>query len=119
MKTKKGGIPNARFWNYTPVTGWVKFTLKHGQNMSIAYGGRTDEGYDRAIESFAYLGCYLYLDIHRDGVDCDGRTSSLTNLSAKVDQLKEFWNTDENCGTPEWRIISDRARDYAAEKAGY
>ena len=120
---------NTRIWIYWRE-GVVKITIPFGEEITVGYGGRTDEGWSSYCETFAH-------DIDEntivrtcvsDGCDCDGRLTSVNEshwtIGGNTSPMFEF---DTRCDliqvegilTPDWESGTTVQRDYEAEAAGY
>lgn len=111
---------NARFWawyNGSPV----RLTIRQGQTLRWATGGRTDEGWFRECVEWELLGMILYRRDFADGADCDGRLSTSAECYCHLEDLASG-STDPDdpaIGYPCWERLESSQRDYAAEAAGY
>lgn len=118
MREKKLGTPNARFWTYWRE-GFVKLTLKPGDNLGLHCGGPTDEGYYSHYEEYYHDDDKVTCVIDTDASDCDGRISSCRSFSCPLNELKGYYD-EQNCiYRPNWVKERSSQRDYEAEKAGY
>lgn len=111
---------NARFWVWWNC-GWVKLTLRPGQEVHLAHGRLTDEGFACEAQSFA-------LDEHGNviseirtwGRDCDGGHEWNAEHYCPVQAMHD--REDHETGEPicpPWAKLSSGQRDEYAEMAGY
>lgn len=125
MKTK---APNARFWIYW--NGWVKITLRPGEEIHLAQGGRTDEGFSRGYASYIHDGDCVRSELSTDSRDCDGPLSTESNWLCPLENLNKAWREEDAVwrdeegysappSKPEWIKESAWQRDVYAEMAGY
>lgn len=118
---------NARFWvNYG--NGFVKLTLKPGDEVSFGWVTPHDEGWSSRHIELSYDEDVVTKTVYTDGRDCDGRLSSTTVLSCHVDKLRKLAPYDANdpdycpepgAKFPDWEKKRYRQRDYTAERMGY
>lgn len=114
------GDMTARFWVWHNG-GWVKLSLKAGQELRHDYIYPTDEGY--RAESNTWVnesGCVRWC-WHTQETDCDGRHADGGELVCKVEDLAKMmpaWD-NETIRRPEWNVEEKYSRDFAAEAAGY
>lgn len=117
-------LPNARFWTWHN-NGWVKITLKPGQQLAHATGGPTDEGYHAECSVWIHEGTTIRCEYSSSGYDCDGPHSRYVDLVCGISNLKdrpesgiegdEDWMPDR----PDWEKEHAFQRDLYAEMAGY
>ena len=117
---------NARFWIWHRG-GWVKLTLRFGQQIEIYSSGRTDEGWHHEQTKYHHDGENVVQHWHHETRDCDGRfeqggecSCPLENLASK--NMEESIDcSEENVGiwTPDWQKGYPWQRDHTAEAAGY
>ena len=110
---------NARFWAWWN-DGWVKITLKPGQQLSACGGGRSEEGWSQYGESWLHAGDRVERSWFTDGRDCDGRLQHYGDDYALLEDLApanagEF----EEMLAPRWQDSHTSQRDEFAELAGY
>lgn len=124
FKGKRQQPGNARFWNWCPG-GWVKITLRPGQELSYAVHQRTEEGWSAQGETFRHDGDRVTCEWWNDGADCDGRLSREGECSCPLDRLAvEVRSSSEDRETrdilaPAWERGTAEQRDYQAEAANY
>lgn len=118
MVTTEDGIvlPNVRF-NFWLHRGWwgggneVRITLHPGQTINHYSCRPADEGSVHTLLSYDLDG-FLHVTIHKEGTDCDGRSSRTVSAEANIIDCTED-------GKPIWCTPSYSQRDYTAEAAGY
>ena len=111
---------NARFWVMWKG-GYVKITLKPGQEVMLQERQRTDEGYFNLIEGYALTqGGMVIAKWSEWGADCDGRYERGGEAYCPISQLvsRESY-PDGEYRLPEWQREKQHQRDYAAEAVGY
>ena len=90
----------------------VMLTLRDGQSLSWGYGHATDEGWTSIGYLWTLRGGELACEIVSDGSDCDGRLTTCTLLSARLEEIPASrW--------PNWHVVDERQRDQFAEAMGY
>lgn len=114
---------NARFWIWW-ADGWVKLTLRRGDVLRMYRGGPCDEGWSSSAEEYRFDGVFVTCRTSTDGRDCDGRFSTDRRDRCHVLDLRARFNEPEfrppgGGGSPKWREVSARQRDYSAEAMGY
>lgn len=131
---------NARFWVWAAAGGWVKLTLRPGQELEHHSGGPCDEGYSYTREKWTHEGDHVRAKWETNASDCDGRLDQGGASCCPLDQLRArdmhaeeqgraaYWGDDPtkpefngNAGifAPEWTERRRFQRDHAAEAAGY
>jgi hypothetical protein len=116
---------NARFWVWWNG-GWVKLALEPGQQLTVHYGGRTEEGWSYTTETWTHDGEAVVVEADSEACDCDGRLDRSSIFMCPLDKLQavsayEDYKVPENVGIykPQWERLSASQRDHEAEKAGY
>lgn len=104
---------NARFWIWYGDSQ-VKITLAPGEEVSISYGGPTDEGYSYTYERYVHTGDVVECDIDIRASDCAGRLDRHASYECYLHELRVYEDSQ-----PNWQRLSASQRDYAAEAAGY
>ena len=107
----------ARFWVFW-VGGWVRLTLKPGEQLSATRGGETDEGYSHSWLVWSSDGKTVEKQHEWESRDCDGRMSGFVEATCNVDRLQARKHSD-GLDIPDWQEQDSGQRDYAAEAAGY
>jgi len=121
--------PNARFWVWEN-DGWIKLTLKPGQTLRWAKGGKCDEGFSIDYNEYEYDADdgVVLSRFTNESQDCDGRHSYYGDAECPISELQARppepadpeWGTEEiPVPRPEWRKVSASQRDYYAEAMGY
>ena len=116
----------ARFWTYHRG-GYVRLSLRPGEQLRHETGGPTDEGYHGEASIYTHAGDDIALDWATWGRDCDGRTESygasfapLATLTARdAFDLTNGASEARGIRLPVWNRGRTRNRDHAAEAAGY
>lgn len=112
------GKDNARFFAF--INGCdVKITLKPGQELEHGIGQSTDEGWKREYRCWTFDGNFvteLYDTVEKD---CDGRMDRHAVFKCHVRKLKMGNEIEGDVVYPDWKEVSSRQRDHAAELAGY
>lgn len=110
---------NARFWTYLR-TGWVKLTLRPGQQLYWTFGGPCEEGYCRGAHAWTFDGTHVTETAKLDQRDCDGRMTQHAEWVAALGELKSIEpNEVKEYATPQWREVTRQHRDFSAEAMGY
>jgi hypothetical protein len=125
--------PAARFWQFTPA-GYVRLSLRPGEELTHTRGGPTDEGYSAEATTWAHRGDSIRQEWTSWGRDCDGSHEAGGASVCPLAQLaaRDVWEeTDGNCGEearglrfPAWGDDDENERngwqrDHTAEAAGY
>ena len=123
------GPKNARFWAWSngPEGGWVKLTLKPGQELIHHGGGPCEEGYHYWAETWRHEGDRVLNTWDSQSRDCDGLYHNGSRRYCLVDLLQavtiqHFASTSPYHPTPPrpaWEHENRTQRDFEAEKAGY
>lgn len=109
---------NIRFWDYTASP--VKITLSPGQKLTYKKYETDDEGWILKNITWEYIDNILICVIYTDGVDCDGRLSSIQAFSCEIEDLFSGGVNEElNIKYPKWNLLNCSQRDYSAESMGY
>jgi hypothetical protein len=108
----------SRFW-VRINDGYVRLTLRPGQQLHHYAGGRDEEGWSSEAHIWSHEGDHIRLEWMSDGVDCDGRLSDNTVCVCDLDKLTSRHVLDDAPLVPAWEHIEHEHRDYEAEKAGY
>lgn len=118
---------NARFWTYLSYKGWVKITLRPGQELNWFVSEPTEEGFSAQAESWEHCGDYVQCHISSWGRDCDGRHGSDSEYTCDLDQLaaggerivSKEGDKPEVIQVPHW-VHGERSQyDEFAESMGY
>lgn len=121
------GTPNARFWDYVGG-GWVKITLRPGEELIRDTGGPCDEGYSYKREGWTHERDHVAYRWASDSRDCDGRYQDDGKLCCPLADLRardalDPELPDATTGPWRWLPVWGRARrsqrDFTAEAAGY
>jgi len=110
--------------------GWIKLTLKPGQTLRWAKGGKCDEGFSIDYNEYEYDADdgVVLSRFTNESQDCDGRHSYYGDAECPISELQARppepadpeWGTEEiPVPRPEWRKVSASQRDYYAEAMGY
>lgn len=124
--------PNARFW-VRVNGGFVKLTLRPGQELEHYAWERTDEGFESQWSVWAHLGYVVAHQWAQNSRDCDGRLHRSGRCYARLSRLyaHQQWYgrlvdgelvriIDQDAPPlPIWEGFDESQRDYAAEAAGY
>ncbi len=125
----KANPPNVRFWDYVN-DGYVRITLKPGQELKHYRYSANEEGYSSTLEGWEYpVGeTFIISKFAMHGRDCDGRVSRAGVSTCPIGNLdyrrpyqyqdgsgKLVWSPRQ----PAWVRKSSSCRDYEAEAAGY
>jgi len=115
-----------RFWTYWN-SSWCKLELIDQQEIILHRSYAHDEGYSSETEHYTRFGDIVELICHSAGSDCDGRSSSTTELSVNIhapkldtrtiDQYSNEVYGHEN--VPNWQKNHAEQWDQFAELAGY
>jgi hypothetical protein len=110
---------NARFWDCVGY-GWVKITLRPGQQLHHSSGGPTDEGYHWVASTWEHDHDQVRMIEASRSRDCDGRLDTYTEHVCPLAELNaKPWDPSPSGRIPKWRRVNSSQRDYAAEAAGY
>lgn len=112
-------MKNARFWVLVN-SGFVKLTLRPGDQLQHNASGYHDEGWWSVSDLWDYNGQDVAWCRSTDGTDCDGRLSTYAEKFASIDNLRDHpsWR-DRSTLMPKWEDGESHQRDYAAEAMGY
>jgi len=123
MQTTKN--TNVRFWQWHN-DGWVKLTLRPGQELSHTVSGGTEEGYRSEWTTWSYDGDQgvVYLIESSRERDCDGLYDSHAEYACNVTDVAKwesavFDPNEETHKTPVWQRFECGQRDYTAESMNY
>lgn len=107
-----------RFWEY--VNGdWVRLRLRDGQTLRWGWHRAHEEGWSRESHEWALENGILTYKVSSDGVDCDGRLSTIAGYWCTIDQANVMNNGAPPHLMPAWNRGKASQRDHAAEGAGY
>ena len=109
---------NARFWMYWN-DGFVRLTLRPHQEIVLAYGGPTDEGYARHAEIYRHCGDSVECEVHDEYRDCDGPGERHWYGFARLDNLDTMPADTHGPDRPQWEKICENQRDRYAEAMNY
>ena len=109
---------NARFWTFAHGS-YVKVTVPIGATLHWSTCCKTDEGYSAEMETWSNDGFTLSRESGSDGRDCDGRLSSYCETRCPIADLQAGYRDENGIAFPQWELIDESQRDYAAEAAGY
>jgi len=111
----------ARFWIFENDS-FVRLSLRDGESLRWATGGRTDEGYRWAGCTWSREGSHITLQWGSEERDCDGRFDRSGELETTTLELTARAAYGDETGLirlPEWHDVDSRQRDHTAEAAGY
>ena len=118
-------IITARFWVWHNE-GFVRISLKDGQELTACDGWRTDEGHTSEATTWSRDGDEIKVAYDSWGVDCDGRHSWHSDRYCSIHELDTEIPYSDSDGPdvsgimiPNWQKESVFQRDYSAEMAGY
>lgn len=110
---------NARFWDFVS-DGWVKITLKPGQQLTHVTGGPDEEGYHYETTIYEHEGDSVVETCLSEARDCDGRFDHSSKHVCPLGELNSKpWDPSPSGYCPNWRSAHRSQRDYSAEAAGY
>jgi hypothetical protein len=89
-----------------------RILLMENQERRFYRSDKTEEGWDSQDEWYTFIQDTVYLMVHTDGRDCDGRVSTTSHFSALL-------SSRDRKGRLDWKHGHKSQRDYAAEAAGY
>lgn len=119
-----------RFWIWWK-DGWVKLSLRDGQELSCHQGGPCEEGYHYESQRFYREGEEVYSEITTYSCDCDGPLDTytkvrLTDFLPGVPQWDSFdwaigdvFDISEGIKPSCWERVTASQRDHYAEAMGY
>ena len=124
--------PNARFWVYVNG-GYVKITLRPGDELEHYAWEPTDEGFESMWYTWSYTGHFVHRAWANNSRDCDGRyhregidRCHLQKLYWHRVSFSRYFDGDihqvlqpDYPPLPLWQDVQYAQRDYAAEAAGY
>ena len=108
---------NARFWIWEN-NGWIKLTLRPGQELTWTAFSTHDEGWSRYSTVWEYCGDVVECHQYVDGCDCDGRHSQDIVHTTPIDTLPHG-NVFDLPVSPHWTEGESSQYDQYAELAGY
>lgn len=123
----------ARFWVWHGA-GWVKLSLRPGQELSACEGGPHEEGYSYTYTTWTHEGDHVMCRSDTQARDCDGRLDRHEAVACPLDQLAAWLVAFDGDGgmvddpadavgpvtwAPRWHRVRSSQRDYTAEAAGY
>jgi len=108
---------NARFWAWVNG-GWVKLTLRGGDELTNGGGGPTEEGYWFWSTRWSHCGSYVLEELHIRSRDCDGPHEHHECYRAELEQLGAN-EAPDGTRVPAWSRSFAGQRDHTAEAAGY
>jgi len=112
-----GNSPNARFWIFVN-DGPVKLTIKPGRPLHYYKWWRHDEGWSSEYVEWGHLGEGVMRVTETDGTDCDGRMSTGSTCTCRIEDL-HMGSSMDGVTYPLWKSQERSQRDYQAEAAGY
>ncbi len=121
----EGDTMTARWWMWWNE-GWVRLSLRPGQELRFGLWVSTDEGFAAEYWHYEHDGDQLVAHVVDDGRDCDGRLTRCNTYHCPLTDLQRnpaFDRPDsaENDGIylPDWRRGDSSQCDEYAEAAGY
>ena len=123
--TPASRAPNARFWTLANQYS-VKITLRPGQKRCWHTFKVREDGWTAQSRAWLYDGREVLCTTQVDGRDCDGRLTTLLQLSCPTDclvsrtiEFNAVNQDDEQIRFPAWKKLDEVTWDFQAIAAGY